>query len=142
MYKIRAVEETDYPAINQLNNSDENMQLQANDSIIGQDFYKQSLADFNSKWYLVEKSGEIKAFIFFTIDGANGAIEVKKFTINYSDRKKGLHDHLYRKLEQIAVQRKATSLAVEISDRSLDVIDFFERNGWMKENQWYVKYMK
>lgn len=142
MYKIRAAEATDYPVINRLNRTDENMQLKANDSIIEEDFYYKSLQHLDSNWFLVEKSGEVKAFIFLTMDRTNKVIEVKKFIIDHNDRKKGLIDHLYKKLEQVATWNEMTSLKIGISENHLDVIDFFERNGWIKENRWYVLYIK
>lgn len=142
MYKIREAKAADYPAINRLNNARENMQLIENNSILEEGFYHESLQDVDSNWFLVEKSGEVKAFIFFTIDRTAKVMEIKKFTINHNDRKKGINDHLYKILEEVAGQSEVESIRVEISDSYLDVIDFFERNSWIKENQGYVKYRK
>lgn len=141
MYKIREAQTDDYQAISKLNDTNENMHLHENNATIEEDCYYESLQDVDSKGFLVENSGEIKAFTFFTIDRFNHVIEVKKFTINHSDRKKGLGDHLHKKLEQVAGQSEVTRMQVIISESHIDIIDFFDRNGWVKENRWYVKYI-
>lgn len=132
MYKIRAAQADDYSAISQLNLIKENMQLDVNDSIIEEDFYYESLQEPDSKWFLVEKSGEIKAFTFFTVDRVNKVIEINKFTVSHNDRKKGLNEHLYKKIEQLASVNEITSIKVEISEDHMDVIDFFERKSLTK----------
>ncbi|WP_161493914.1 GNAT family N-acetyltransferase [Virgibacillus necropolis] len=142
MFKIRIPQASDYNEINHLFHSKENMHLADNDSIIEEDFYKESLSETTSKWFIIEKSGEVLAFIFFTIDTDSKGIKVKKFTINNTYRKKGLNEHLYKKLEQVASQNDLVYMQVEISPDYLDVIDFFTRKGWIKENNCYVKYIK
>lgn len=140
MYKIRQAKATDYAAINKLNDVKVNMRLHEHDGTIEEDFYHDSLQNADSKWFLVEKSGEIKGFIFFTRH--NEVLEIKKFTIHHNDRKKGLNEHLYQKLDQFATRNGVLLMKVFVSESHLDVIDFFERKGWEKENQGYVKYMK
>lgn len=142
MYKIREAQAADYSAITQLYKSKENMHLKEKDSIIEEHFYNESLAESSTKWFVVEKSGEILAFTFFTIDMENKGIEMKKCTIHSEYKKKGLNEHLYKKMEHIANLSGMTYMQADISLDNVDVIDFFERKGWKKENNIHVKYMK
>ncbi|ASK61406.1 hypothetical protein CFK37_04065 [Virgibacillus phasianinus] len=142
MYKIREALKSDYQVIKQLDGSEKNMHLNVNDSILEENIYKKSLCNSNSRWFLVEKSLEVKAFLFFLVDREKKVVEIKKFTINDSDKKKGLNEHLYRKVEQFAILQGMKSMRAEISADHLDVIDFFERKGWNYKNNRYEKYLK
>ncbi|WP_404451117.1 GNAT family N-acetyltransferase [Virgibacillus necropolis] len=142
MYKIREAQESDYKVINQLTSSQRNMHLNEKDSIIEQDLYNESLLKVDTRWFVVEKSGEVLALIFFTIDVESRGIDVKKFTIDSEYRKKGLNEHLYKKMEQVANRKSMTFMQVDISQEQREVIDFFEQKGWKTENNYYVKYIK
>lgn len=142
MYKIREAQLNDYAKVIELTKSQENMHLNNNDSMIEQDFYKESLIGTDTRWYVVEKSDEVLAYAFFTINQMNQEINLKKFIIGSEYTKKGLNEHLYRKMEQVALKKGVAYMKAEISEDQLDVMDFFERKGWNKEVDFYVKYMK
>ncbi|MFZ3580299.1 GNAT family N-acetyltransferase [Virgibacillus sp. DJP39] len=143
MYKIRQAQENDYETIFQLNNSLKNMRLLEVDSIIEREYYDQSLLREQDKWFVVENTGELIAFIYFTYD--LNKLSIKNFIVHSDYKKKGIDEHLYKKMEQIAFNCKLMTMQVEISPEYTDVIDFFERKEWVKETgkkRLYLKYIR
>lgn len=142
MYRIREAKTTDYSAVHQLNHSENVLLLRENDCEIEAGNFEASLNDENARWYVVEKSGELLAFIFFLLEIENGGVQIKQFTVDADYGKKGLNEHLYKKLEQVAARRQADYMQADISQTQQEVIAFFDQKGWEKEGNCYIRYLK
>lgn len=129
----------DYEIVRQLNNSIESMRLKQNDDCIEESYYKESLSKDKTRWYVVEKSGNVLAFIFFVFDVEHGRIDLKELTIDGDYKKKGLNEHLYKKMEQAADRNNANYMQAEVSQEQHETMVFFEQKGWTREGNFYVR---
>ncbi|WP_430788777.1 N-acetyltransferase family protein [Virgibacillus flavescens] len=142
MYKIRVAQPNDYEIVRQLNHSHESMKLKENEELIEESYYKESLSEDKTRWYVVEKTGKVLAFIFFVFDVGHGKIDLKKLTIDGDYKKKGLNEHLYKKLEQAAERNNVNYIQAEISEEQHETIFFMEQKGWKKEGNFYVRHIQ
>lgn len=143
MYKLREVNKRDYEAISLLNNNSENLHLNETESTIDKDFFDQMLLHESIRWYAVENSGQLLAFVLFRLETATKTIYIEKLTVDLAFKKKGLDEHLYSKVERLAERSGFITMKTEISTANLEVYDFFERKGWMQaDNSVYVLKVK
>lgn len=141
MYKIREVKMEDFSELSELHDTRENIHLAANQENMAMDYFSNYLRRNDIRWYTVEKSGEMAAFILFQIDQAATEFHIAKLSIKANYAKKGLDEHLYQKMERLAKQKDVARITANISTENAAIHDFFARNGWVQENQMYVKYL-
>lgn len=142
MYKLREVKNDDYESITLLTNNKENIHLHKNVSYMDKDFFGRMLLNEFTRWYAVEKDGEIRAFVLFQLDVPNKIIHIDRFTIDAAYKNKGLDEHLYSKVERLAERKSFSKMKTEISTSEVDVYDFFESKGWVNaEDGSYVLIM-
>ncbi len=129
MYKIREVSSKDYNRINAIHQEPAHMHLQ-NAAPIDEQQFKSILSKDDIKMYVVEKSGSVAAFILFQINQFQQTIFIEKLSVEHTYRKKGLDEHLYHKVKQLADRTGMKHMLTNINVDDPDVYDFFERKGW------------
>ncbi|GGB44409.1 hypothetical protein GCM10011409_22470 [Lentibacillus populi] len=142
MYKIREARLGDFAELAKLNDTCENIHLAAEPGKLEKEFFVDCLKQDNVRLLVVEKSGVIVAFILFRMDQTAGEFHIDKLSIKSGYAGKGLDEHLYQKLERLAVKKDAVQITATISTTNLAVHDFFKRNGWKQKNQVYIKYLE
>ncbi|WP_106494979.1 GNAT family N-acetyltransferase [Lentibacillus sp. Marseille-P4043] len=138
MYKLREARMEDFPMISELSDNNENIHLAADEGEMGKDLFETILVQDDTRFYLVEKSGVIAAFLVFRIDLTANEFQIQKLSIVSSYENKGLDEHLYQKMEKLAKQKDVERLITTITTKNPNVHQFFSRKGWVKQNGVYV----
>ena len=133
MYKIREAGREDFPKIAAIHNTPDHLHLQIENPIDKQ-YFDMVISANDIKMYVVEKSGIVAAFILFRFDN-DQVISIEKFSIDKSYRKKGLDEHLYHKVERLALRKGMKRMVIRKKIDNPDVYDFFERKGWQQSTE-------
>lgn len=141
MYKIREARTEDFSMIAVIHDDPAHIHLQK-EAPIDEQTFKSIIDTAHMKMYVVEKSGVIAAFLLFQIDQQEQTLSIDNFSIDHAYRKKGLDEHLYLKVERLAIRTGLKRLVANINVDDPDVYDFFERKGWKQteqENQYDIE---
>lgn len=144
MYKIREARMGDFSMVAAINDDTDNSHI-CMDPPIEKEYFNAVVTANNIKSYVVEKSGLIAAFVIFSLDEGERSICIDKFSIEKAYKKKGLDEHLYLKVEQLAKHRKFKLMVASIQTDDPDVHDFFERKGWEHDervDRYYITVLK
>lgn len=134
MYKIREAKVEDFSMVAALSDDMDNSHI-GMDPPMEKDYFNAVITANHIRMYVVEKSGLIAAFVIFSLNEGERSIFIDKFSIEKAYKKKGLDEHLYHKVEQLAEQKEFKLMAAGIQADDPDVYDFFERKGWRHDER-------